>query len=291
MAFALLASWECIRRRGDLVYASSTPLTVAVPALAARLVRRRPYVLEVRDLWPDLAVAMGVVTNRFVVGVLRLFERVSYRHASMGVGLAPGVVTAMVERGRLSSDQVVLVPNACDTRGTTPRPGRPRRLLPVADDVVVFGYTGTFGLANGLDAVLDVADELHRRGEQGCALALVGEGKLGEQLRARVESDQLDNVVFVDLADKSTYADLLSELDVGLPDPRPHPRVRLWHVAAEVLRVPRRGPAGHRELRGLDDRHRHRRRLWVRCAVSRPRRLRGCHRDAPRLGRTPTRHG
>ena len=72
--FALNSIYGALTERYDLIFATSTPLTAGIPGIIARLVRRKPFVFEVRDLWPELPEAMGVTTNRFVLWAMRVLE-------------------------------------------------------------------------------------------------------------------------------------------------------------------------------------------------------------------------
>jgi glycosyltransferase involved in cell wall biosynthesis len=137
--FALLASLETLRRPADLVYASSTPLTVSLPALAARLVRRVPYVFEVRDLWPDLPIAMGILRRRWLIRLLLWWERSVYLRAHRLVALAPGIAEGIRAKAGVPEARVLMVPNGSDTLGLRDL-GRPaRQQLPLPDGCFVLG--------------------------------------------------------------------------------------------------------------------------------------------------------
>ena len=75
--FALAATMRAARLRGDVIFATSTPLTIAIPALLASAVRRVPFVFEVRDMWPDVPIALGAVRNPRVVRAARWLELVT----------------------------------------------------------------------------------------------------------------------------------------------------------------------------------------------------------------------
>jgi glycosyltransferase involved in cell wall biosynthesis len=217
LRFALLACRETVRRDADLVFASSTPLTVSLPALAARWLRGTPYVFEVRDLWPDLPIEMGILRNRFLRALLLLWEKVVYLGAWRLVALAPGIQEGIERKAGIPPSQILMVPNGADTAGLQPLPPRrPRTHLGLPDDLLVLGYAGTHGTANGLDAVLDAALVLRRRGVPGAAFALIGDGREKPRLLARAAAERLDDVHFYGLVSKATYNEVLAELDVGL---------------------------------------------------------------------------
>lgn len=216
LLFGFLASWEALRRPADLVFASSTPLTVSLPALMARWVRGIPYVLEVRDLWPDLPIAMGIIRNPLAKRALRIWERTAYRWAWRLVALAPGIKQGIERNAQVAPDLIAMIPNGSDTEGLRPLGRPPRKDLGVADDVLALGYAGTHGTANGLDAVLDAAAVLRRRGVRDVVFVLIGDGREKARLVRRAEKEGLDNVRFVGLVSKAHYNQVLAELDVGM---------------------------------------------------------------------------
>ena len=87
----------------DLVFATTTPLSAGIPGIFARWLRGIPFVFEVRDLWPDLPRAMGVLQNPFVLSALSALEWVSYHSADACIGLAPGICKGIAERGVVRS--------------------------------------------------------------------------------------------------------------------------------------------------------------------------------------------
>jgi len=198
----------------DLLFATTTPLTAGIPGIFARWMRRKPFVFEVRDLWPELPKAMGVITNPVVLGAMAVLEWASYRSAHRLIGLSPGIVDGIVRRG-VSRERVVLVPNGCDL-GIFAADVQPWRPAGVAPDDFLAVFAGTHGVANGLDAALDAADELKRRHADGIKLLLIGQGKLKPALQQRARREGLDNVIFHDPVNKEQLAGLMAGANLGL---------------------------------------------------------------------------
>ncbi len=198
----------------DLVFATTTPLTAGIPGIAARWLRGKPFVFEVRDLWPELPRAMGVIRNPFVLQVMGALEWLSYRSAHSLIGLSPGIVEGITDRG-VPSERVSLVPNGCDLdlfeRDTSP--WRPKG---VSSTDLLAVFAGTHGIANGLGAVLDTAAELKCRKRNDIKLLLIGNGKLKTALQERVKREGFDNVIFHDQVSKARLAGLMASTDVGL---------------------------------------------------------------------------
>ena len=215
MSFALRACWVALTTPCDLVYASSTPLTVGLPALVAKHLRQRKMIFEVRDLWPELPRAMGIIKSSFVLGCLSWLEGRCYKSADVCVGLAPGIVEGIKKKE--PEARVELIPNGCDLElfsdDASVRLDMPNGISQ-GDFVALF--CGAHGRANGLDAVLDAAAELWRLNESGVKLLFVGDGQLKAQLQARADREGLSNCIFLDPMPKHDLAALMRTCDLGL---------------------------------------------------------------------------
>mgnify|MGYP006078628175 CR=1 FL=1 len=198
----------------DLVFATTTPLTAGVPGIVARWLRNKPFIFEVRDLWPELPRAMGVITNPFVLGLMSMLEWLSYHSANHLVALSPGIARGIEKRG-VMLDKISLIPNGCDLDifDAEVEAWRPDT---ISDTDLLVLFAGTHGLANGLDSVLDAASELNSRGRHDIKFLFLGQGKFKQSLMDRATSEGLDNVVFHDPVDKNRLAGLMSSTDVGL---------------------------------------------------------------------------
>lgn len=214
LKFALRSVGLAMTERYDVLFATTTPLTAGIPGILARWLRGKPFVFEVRDLWPELPRAMGAISNPMVLWAMRVLEWTSYRSAHRLVGLSPGIVDGIAQCG-VPRHCITLVPNGCDLDifATTVQPWRPSLVRPT-DLMAVFA--GTHGMANGLDAVLDAAVELKRRGRADIKLLLIGQGKFKSELQVRAKREGLDNVVFHEPVNKARLAGLMAATDVGM---------------------------------------------------------------------------
>jgi glycosyltransferase involved in cell wall biosynthesis len=209
MRFALRSAWIAISEPCDLIFATSTPLTAGIPGVVGKVLRRRRFVFEVRDLWPELPRAMGVIRNPVILCLMSILEWCCYRSADRCIGLAPGIVDGIAKRG-IPRSRIDLIPNAADIElfkpGSNRSPGPHIRVV----------FTGTHGIANGLDAVLDAAGELQRRRDDRIQISMIGDGKLKAALKSRAQTEGLSSVTFVDPLPKTALASILSDADVGL---------------------------------------------------------------------------
>lgn len=214
LSFACRSVKVALTEKYDLVFATTTPLTAGIPGILARWLRGKPFVFEVRDLWPELPKAMGAITNPIMLLAMGVLEWASYRSAHRLVGLSPGIVEGIKKRG-VPVERITMIPNGCDLDifAADVEPWRPEG---VAGSDLMAIFAGTHGMANGLDAVLDTAAELKRRDCSDIKLLLIGNGKLKPALQERASSEGLDNVVFHDPVNKTCLAGLMQSTDVGM---------------------------------------------------------------------------
>lgn len=214
VTFAMRSIGLALTERYDLVFATTTPLTAGIPGIFARWLRGKPFIFEVRDLWPELPKAMGVIRNPLVLWAMSILEWASYRSAHRLIGLSPGIVDGIAKRG-VARDRIALIPNGCDLGifAADVEPWRPEQVK--ASDLLAV-FAGTHGVANGLGAVLDAAAELKRRGRDDIKLLLIGSGKLKPALQARVSDEDLDCVIFHEPVNKVRLAGLMASADIGL---------------------------------------------------------------------------
>ncbi|MCQ4246368.1 glycosyltransferase WbuB [Stutzerimonas decontaminans] len=214
LRFALRSIGVALTERYDLAFATSTPLTAGIPGIFARWLRRKPFIFEVRDLWPELPRAMGIIRNPLMLRAMSILEWGSYHSAHRLVGLSPGIVDGIAARG-VSRERIALIPNGCDL-GIFDMKANVWRPEQVRSDDLLAVFAGTHGLANGLNAVLDAAAELKRRNREDIKLMLIGQGKLKAVLQERARHDRLDNVIFHDPVNKECLAGLMAGVDIGL---------------------------------------------------------------------------
>ena len=214
LRFALRSVRLALELDCDLVFATSTPITAVIPGLAAKWLRGKPFVFEVRDLWPELPRALGM-RNPFLLGGMSLLEFLGYRSADACIGLSPGIVEGI----RARADErlpVAMIPNGSDLEVFHPSKRAKLKLPGIGADDFVAGFTGAHGVANGLDALLAVAEELKRRGDRRVKLAFIGDGKEKERLAARATELGLTNCLFFPPVPKADLGAITASLDCGL---------------------------------------------------------------------------
>jgi glycosyltransferase involved in cell wall biosynthesis len=183
--------------RPDVVVGTSPQFFCAVSAYLLSLVKRVPFVFEVRDIWPQSAVELGALKNPLVIRALEAIELFLYRRAALIVPVAESTLPYLLAKG-IPAEKIKIVPNGIDAQYLAAvadaRPEELRAELGLQSKFVV-SYIGTHGMSHALDTVLGAAAEL--RGEADIHFLFVGEGAEKEKLR-RIASDlQLPNVTFL----------------------------------------------------------------------------------------------
>jgi glycosyltransferase involved in cell wall biosynthesis len=213
--FAFRSTVIAFTEKYDLLFATSTPLTAGIPGILASFFRRKRFVFEVRDLWPELPRAMGVISNPLILGAMSLLEWLSYHTAVRCIGLSPGIVEGIRRRG-VNNQDIDMIPNGCDLDYFLTGNRSTRFVDCFKSDDFIAIFAGAHGLANGLDAVLEAAAELKRRNCSNIKLLFVGDGKQKPLLMRRASEEGLDNCLFWGFMPKMELAELFGHVQVGL---------------------------------------------------------------------------
>ena len=198
----------------DLLFATSTPLTAGVPGIVMKWFRKRKFVFEVRDLWPELPKALGM-RNPFLIAGMNLLEWLSYHFSDACVGLSPGICEGIKRRSQ-KGKRIAMIPNGCDLNLFTPELRGALDLLGITPNKKVAVFTGAHGVANGLDAILDAAHVLKDKGRNDIILVFIGDGKMKPHLVERAEKEKLDNCHFYAPMPKKQLNRVVASADVGL---------------------------------------------------------------------------
>ena len=185
LRFAVGASRRAAAIDGDVVFATSTPLTIAIPGMWASWRRRVPMVFEVRDMWPDVPIAMGAIRNPLLIAAARWLEQTAYRRSAAIVALAPGMKADIVARGT-DPAKVTVIPNGCDNDVFAPAmPGErgPRQEFAWLADRPLVLYPGSVGRVNGVQYVVHAAAHALKAASEA-RFVIIGSGGEWDRIRA-----------------------------------------------------------------------------------------------------------
>ncbi len=213
--FGLAAVLASLRVEKPDVVVSTTPQFFAglAGAIAARI-KGVPFVLEVRDLWPESIVQLGQLRNERIIALLETIESWLYRSADGIVVNTRSFIDHILRRG-VDRDRIELVYNGIDQDLFYPRPKDPELLARHGlENRFVVAYIGTLGLAHGLETVLDTAEQM--RDQSDVAFALIGDGADRARLEEEIRERKLENVSLLGLQPRDTIPAWIASVDVSL---------------------------------------------------------------------------
>lgn len=199
--FAWKAAHKAAELPADLVFASSTPLTIALPGAYAARRLQVPMVFEVRDLWPELPIAVGALKNPVTRFLARRLERFAYDHAAAIVVMSPGMRDGVAKTG-YPAEKIAVIPNAADhalfrVDPERVREFRARRGWLGSRPLLI--YAGTFGLINGVGYMVDLARHLLEIAPE-VRILLVGGGLEHEKVqRQAARAGVLNRNLFIEM--------------------------------------------------------------------------------------------
>lgn len=198
----------------DLVIATSTPLTIGIPALILKWFKKKPFVFEVRDLWPEVPIQMGAIKNSWTIKTTRLLEKVIYKNASRVIALSPGMQAGVVKY--IPKEKTSMIPNMAKMDEFWPR-GKNDQLmekLGLKKDSFKIVHFGSLGLANGAQTIIESAKLLNNR--EDIEFLFVGGGSTEKDLIEEVEKSNLKNVKFLGKFPMTDVSEIVNFSDVSM---------------------------------------------------------------------------
>ncbi len=211
----------------DIVFATSTPLTVAIPAVYTAKQHGVPMVFEVRDLWPELPIAMGAIRNPLAKSLAKRLELFAYKHAERIIALSPGMAAGIAKTG-YPSEKIEIIPNSADLERFSASLSDGQRFFakfPELQSKPFLLYAGTLGKINGVSYLVDLAAEM---AVLDCDLnfVVIGDGADKEKIvcAAKGRDVWLRNFFLLapqskdEIADAFAAATIVSSLFIDLPE-------------------------------------------------------------------------
>ncbi|MEO7961519.1 MAG: glycosyltransferase family 4 protein [Ginsengibacter sp.] len=204
--FSVTAIYFALSRRFDIILCSSGPISVGLPGILAKIFRpKKKFVFEVRDLWPDGAVQLGLIKNKFLIKCAYKFEQLCYRKADLVVTCSKGMTESIVDRYDIA--RVLTVPNACDNEFFE-KSDINFTLPQWALNKKIFLYTGSLGLMDNCVQIIKGIELFQGEDE---VFVFIGEGKEKPELINYVRQKNLPNVFFLGLMPKTEVKSWLHE--------------------------------------------------------------------------------
>ena len=220
LLFTLFSIIDVLTNKYDLIICSSTPLTVGIPGMISKILRKKKFVFEVRDKWPDLLISMGVIKNKFFIYIFKFLEITIYKTADKIITLAPGISESIISQD-IPSNKIKMIPNGCDfdlfqiKKNINTKVDKYNYLFNNNEDLIAI-YAGTHGLANGLNYLIKTAKILKDEKVNNIKIILIGDGLMKNKLIQYAKTYSLNNIFFLNKIEKNKLNYIFSKSDVGL---------------------------------------------------------------------------
>ncbi|MBV6393869.1 MAG: hypothetical protein KPEEDBHJ_03113 [Anaerolineales bacterium] len=214
-SFMFSSIWTALRVRNvDLIVGTTPPIFQAVSAWLVAVARRKPFLLEVRDLWPEFGIGMGVLKNPVIIGLSRWLETFLYKRATHILVNSPAYRDYMLAKG-VPADKATYIPYGADADMFNPSVDGSsiRRELNLENKFAVL-YAGALGQANDIDTLLRAAERLKRYDK--IHFVLFGDGKERARLEAEARRMDLQNVLFAGARPKKDMPRIVASADLCL---------------------------------------------------------------------------
>lgn len=215
VSFMFSSVWAALQvKDADLIMGTTPPIFQAVSAWFVAVLRRKPFLLEVRDLWPEFAISMGVIRNPIVTALAHWLEKFLYRNATHILVNSPAYKQHILDKG-VPEAKITFIPYGTDINMFNPNVDGSfmRQKLGVQDKFLVL-YTGAMGQAHDLYTVLRAAKRLN--GESQICFVIFGDGKERPNLQREAERLNLRNVLFAGVCPKKEMPSVVAAADVCL---------------------------------------------------------------------------
>lgn len=217
--FLWFASFKILKLKGDLVIATSTPLTIGIPALVKKLFQKTPYIFEVRDVWPEAVIAIGAIKNKFIKKILYGLESLIYKNASAIIPLSTDMKASIVGRYKKLTCPIIVIENISELNRFKKVHNYKNSILKKKIGYIPrfsILYAGTFGKVNGIDYVIDFATKLLPI-DSTINFILIGRGAEKEEIQAYAKKVGVlnKNVFILDPVSKMELPLFYSETSMG----------------------------------------------------------------------------
>lgn len=200
----------------DVIIGTSPQFFCACGAWAASFFKWKPFIFELRDLWPESIRAVGAMEKSKLLDILEWIELFLYRRAKLIFSVTYSFKKNLIDRG-IDGEKIDVITNSADLSRYSPRDKDSDLVKELGlEGKFVAGYIGTHGMAHGLDALHGVAAKLQEEGHNDIVLLFLGDGALKDGLMAHAKAEGLDNVLHLKSVSKDQVARYWSLLDLSI---------------------------------------------------------------------------
>ena len=214
--FGFYAARKAASISADIIFATSTPLTIALPAIYAKWRQNIPMVLEVRDLWPEVPIAMGALRNPFMAFMAKCLEKFAYANSASIVALSPDMRVGVARTGYPDA-RIHVIPNGADPElfdapGTLGREFRELHGIPA--DATLMVYAGTLGKVNGVSYLVKIATAM--LADRRFFVLIIGDGAESDDVRLLAQSTGClgQNLIMIPPVPKNQVPQVLNAADI-----------------------------------------------------------------------------
>ena len=219
ISYSIISSWYAFTLKADIVISSSGPITVGIPGLISKIFSKKKLVYEVRDLWPEVPIEVGVIKNVFLKKVAYFFEKKLYENASLVVGLSPGIRDHIISN--FNHKNVISVTNSANLNLFGEKKYFDDNIL---NENEFYGiYTGNIGEINNSFWLVDAARNLKNKNIDNIKIVLVGDGQLKPEIISIIKKEKLINLIHFDLMPKERLVPYIQNANVSFVPLSPNP--------------------------------------------------------------------
>ncbi len=234
LTFVLSACIGIVRlKKPDIIFASSTPLTVSIIGFVGKIFFKVPFVFEVRDLWPEYIEDYGITKNRAIIRLLEEFSCITYKGCQKIIVTSPTMIERIANKYNIDQEKISCIPIGTDlylAKNVNSELCAQYKIKYDLSNKFIIGYAGTVGFIHNVSYILELAEIL--KNHKDIIFLIVGEGNEKQQLREKVKFKKLQNVYFLDKVPKKNLFSILSLFDLTVVTTRPYNKKGEQHINA-----------------------------------------------------------
>src|SRR5690606_23584489 len=213
--FLWFGTFKVLKLKADVVLATSTPFTVAIPALVKKIISKTPYIFEVRDVWPEGPIKLGYIKNKILIWLLYKYEKLIYQNASQIVALSSGMKENIQSRYK-KINNINVIPNISEVNRFSDISHKIDLNIDIKDKKVIL-YAGTMGPVNNIIYVAKFAELLKEINRTDIVFLIVGDGNEKQKIQEYCVNKGLlnTNVFFINKIPKNSLPYVYSICTMG----------------------------------------------------------------------------